>query len=256
MTTGDSTPPPQPTALLPGLAVTAVTPDDAAAQTAAMLIVLLAADGGNVAAMVPVETGLEDACEAGSRGSLIRWAAGHLDDPRQVTPFALEADRSAMHAADATGTLLHGAAFDRAREALCDGRSVLVVSDAVGVLDPITPSLTMLDLLARWELGVVIVEPVSRWTVGHVRLLSSVLGARGLSIAGVVLSDAVGAPEVDAEAVTAIQETLAALLDCPVLRLPRVLSVHDRGELLAAARDCGMHRVVARALPRTEPTTA
>jgi dethiobiotin synthetase len=255
-TTGESTPSPHPAALLPGLAVTSVTPDDAAALTAAMLIVLLAANGANVAAMVPVETGLDDPCEAGSRGSLIRWAAGHLDDPRQVTPFALEADRSAMHAADASGTLLHGAAFDRAREALSEGRSVLVVGDAVGVLDPITPSLTMLDLLARWELGIVIVEPVSRWTVGHVRLLSSVLVARGLSIAGVMLSDHGAAPSADEEAVTAMQETLGALIDCPVLRLPRVMSMHDRDELLTAARDCGMHRLVARVLPRTESTSA
>jgi dethiobiotin synthetase len=253
-TTGDSTASARLSASLPGLAVTAVTPDDATVQAAAMLIVLLAADGANVAAMVPVETGLDDPCEAGSGGSLIRWAAGHLDDPRQVTPFALEADRSAMHAADATGTLLHGAAFDRAREALSDGRSVLVVSDAVGALDPITPSLTMLDLLERWDLGVVIVEPVSRWTVGHVRLLTSVLMARGLSITGVVLSGVNAPTSADDEEATAIQETLGALLDCPVLRLPRVMSVHDRAELLLAARDCGMHRLLARVRPRAEST--
>jgi len=253
-TTGNSAPADETPVSLPGFAVTGLTPDDATVQAATMLIVLLAAEGANVAAMVPVETGLDDPCEAGSRGSLIRWAAGHLDDPRQVTPFALEADRSAMHAADASGTLLHGAAFDRAREQLSEGRSVLVVSDAVGMLDPITPSLTMLDLIARWELGLLLVEPVSRWTVGHIRLLASVLVARGLTVAGVVLSDDGSGAAADTEGVIAIQETLAALLDCPVLLLPRVLSLHDRGELLAAARDCGMHRLVTRIVPRPEPT--
>ena len=236
--------------LLPGVAVTAVTPDDATVQAAAMLIVLLVAEGANVAAMVPVETGLDDPCEAGSRGSLVRWAAGHMDDPRQVTPFALEADRSAMHAADASGTLLHGAAFDRARETLCSGRSVLVVADAVGVLDPVTPSLSMLDLITRWSLGVVIVEPVNRWTVGHVRLLASALLSRGLTVTGVMLSDADGAADV----ASAIQDTLAVLLDCPVVLLPRVLSVHDRDELLTAARACGLHRITARIMPRSAPT--
>jgi len=252
-TTGESATAEATPANLPGFAVTALTPDDATAQAAAMLIVLLAAEGANVAAMVPVETGLDDPCEAGSRGSLIRWAAGHLDDPRQVTPFALEADRSAMHAADASGTLLHGAAFDRAREQLSEGRTVLVVSDAVGVLDPITPSLTMLDLIARWELGVVLVEPVSRWAVGHIRLLATVLLARGITVAGVVLSDDGSGAGGDAEGVTAIQETLGALFDCPVLLLPRVLSVHDRGELLTAARACGLHRLVARTTAAFRP---
>ncbi len=245
-TTGDTAPTAPSPGLLPGLAVTSLTPDDATAQ---------AAEGSNVAAMVPVETGLDDPCEAGSCGSLIRWAAGHMDDPRQVTPFALEADRSAMHAADAGGTLLHGAAFDRAREALSDGRSVLVVSDATGLLDPITPSLTMLDLVVRWELGTVLVEPASRWTVGHVRLLASVVQSRGVPVTGVVLSGATSATAAGTEAVTAMQETLAALLDCPVLLLPPVLSVHDRGELLTAARECGMHRLVTRLVPRP-PTTS
>ncbi|MES3035707.1 MAG: dethiobiotin synthase [Gemmatimonadota bacterium] len=242
---------PAPTAL-PGLAVTSITPDDATAQAAAMLIVLLAADGANVAAMVPVETGLDDPCEPGSRGALVRWAAGHLDDPRQVTPFALEADRSAMHAADASGTLLHGAAFEAARDALSDGRSVLVVADASGVLDPVTPSLTMLDLIARWSLGTVIVEPVQRWTVGHVRLLASVLQGRGVSVSGVMLSPA--DEDAAADAVTAIQDTLSALLDCPVVVMPRVTSVHDRAELLAAARACGLQRITVRIAPREAPT--
>ncbi len=233
-------------ALLPGFAVTGVTPDAQTALAAAMLIAMLAHDGANVAAMVPVETGLDDPCEPGSHGSLIRWAAGHLDDPRRVTPFALEADRSAMHAADASGTLLHGAAFDRAREELCDGRTVLVVSDAVGVLDPITPSLTMLDLIARWALAVIIVEPVSRWTVGHVRLLGNELLSRKVNIAGVMLYRLSGDHSDDEESVQPMRETISALLDRPVLMLPHVLSAHDRGELLTAAAECGLHRLLPR----------
>jgi dethiobiotin synthase len=232
--------------LLPGYAVTSVTPDEQTAVAAAMLIAMLAHDGANVAAMVPVETGLDDPCEATSHGSLIRWAAGHLDDPRNVTPFALEADRSAMHAADASGTLLHGAAFDRAREALSEDRSVFVVADAVGLLDPITPSLTMLDLIARWELSVVFVEPVSRWTVGHVRLLANAVLARGLRVAGVILTEHTSRHDMDAESVTAMRETLAALLGCPAIVMPHVISYHDRGELLTAAETCGLHRIAPR----------
>lgn len=231
-------------ALLPGYAVTAITPDEATSVAAAMLIAMLAHQGANVAAMVPVETGLDDPCEPGSRGALIRWSAGHLDDPRHVTPFALEADRSAMLAADASGTLLHGAAFERAREALSEGRTVLVVADAVGLLDPITPSLTMLDLLARWSLDVLIVEPVSRWSVGHVRLLAASVMARGLRVRGVILSGQQSQHALDDDDVTALRETIAALLDCPVVLLPHVQAFHDRGELLTAAESCGLQRVI------------
>jgi len=235
--------------LLPGFAVTSVTPGDQTALAAAMLIVLLAHDGANVAAMVPVETGIDDPCEPGSAGALIRWAAAHLDSPRLVTPFALEANRSPMHAADASGTLLHSAAFDRAREELCDGRSALIIADAVGLLDPITPSLTMLDLILRWSLPTIVVEPISRWAGGHVALIASALLSRSLPVAGVILSPKAPADVLDDDAVTAITETIGATLDCPVLLLPHLVSIHDRGELLAAAQSCGLQRIARRSFP-------
>jgi len=231
---------------LAGLALTALTPDEETAVTAAMLIVMLAADGENVAAMVPVETGIDDPCEAGSHGSLIRWAAGHLDDPRQVTPFALEANRSAMHAADASGTLLHGAAFDRAREALSDGRTTMIVFDAIGPMDPITPSLTMLDLLAKWALPAIVVEPLSRMTVGHVRIVALAMMSRNIPVAGVVLTPSMTPGEIEDGAAEAIRETLAVMLGCPVVIRPAVILTHDRTILLEAARQCGLHRLVPR----------
>lgn len=233
--------------LLPGLAITALTPGEETTVTAAMLIVMLAADGENVAAMVPVETGIDEPCEAGSHGSLIRWAAGHLDDPRQVTPFSLEANRSAMHAADASGTLLHGAAFDRAREALSDGRSTMVVLDAIGPLDPITPSLTMLDLLARWALPAIVVEPLSRAAVGHLRLVALAMMSRNIRVAGVVLTPSVSLnDDEDDGAAEAIRETLAAMLGCPVVIRAPVILTHDRAMLLEAARQSELHRLVPR----------
>lgn len=236
----------EPASAMTGYAVTSITPSDDSVVAAAMLIAMLAQDGANVAAMVPVETGIDEPCEQGSRGALVRWAAGHMDNPRLVTPFALESDRPAMHAADATGTLLHGAAFDRARDALCEGRTTLVVADAIGLLDPITPSLSMLDLLVRWSLRAVIVEPVSRWAVGHVNLMAQTLLSRGVSVAGVILSPKHPDDDTDDESVTAMQETLGATLDCPVILMPLVMSIHDRGELLTAANACALHRLVRR----------
>jgi dethiobiotin synthetase len=234
---------PIPPSTVAGIGVMSVTPDDQTAIAAAMLIALLAHQGANVAAMVPVETGIDEPCEPNSRGSLLRWAAGHLDNPRLVTPFALDADRPAMHAADASGLLLHTAAFDRARDELCDGRTRLVVLDMIGPLDPISPSLTMLDLFERWGLELLAVVSATRSAVSHARILQSLLLPRENHIAGVILSPPCAGGELDDDAVGAVEDTLAASLGCPVIRLPRVLSVHDRAELLAAADACGLHRV-------------
>jgi len=230
-------------ATLPGLAITGMGGGREAVLAAAMLAATLAASGENVAAMVPVETGIDDPCDPGSAGALMRWAAGHMDDPRQVTPFALEADRSAMHAADASGTLLHSAAFDRAREALSDGRSVFVMVDAIGLLDPITPSLTTLDLIVRWKLSAAIAAPINRWTIGNVRILYSLLLSRNIRIAGVILSAETSQDPDDLEGADAVRDTLAALLNCPVVVAPTMASEHDRAELVAAGRACGVLRL-------------
>jgi hypothetical protein len=93
------------------------------------------------------------------------------------------------------------------------------------------------------------VEPVSRWTIGHVQLLAAALLSRDIVIAGILLSPKAPDDDTEDDAVTAMQETLAATLDCPVLMLPRVMSVHDRGELLTAATAAGMHRLTRHVSP-------
>ncbi len=232
-----------------GFGVMSVEPNEYTTLAAAMLVAMFANQGANVAAMVPVETGIDEPCAPGSRGALVRWAAGHLDSPRLVTPFALVADQSAMHAADASGTLLHPAAFDRARDELCDGRTTLVVLDAIGPMDPITPSLTMRDLFARWDLKVVIVVPASRWAISTARIVQAILLPQDLRVAAVILAPNDTDTVVADDALTAIEDTIAAVLGCPVVRLPRVLSTHDRAELLAAADACALHRIARHPSP-------
>jgi dethiobiotin synthetase len=232
--------------LLKGFAVISTAPGEHTAIGAAALIALLVHDGENVAAMAPVETGIDGPCAAGSAGALIRWAAGHMDSPRLVTPFAFEPSLPILHAADAAGTLLHTAAFDRARADLCDGRTRLVVCETNGVLDAITTSLTPLDLIARWELTAVIVEPLSRFSIAHARALAMVLQSRVVPLCGVVLtsqneSDSIA--DVDRHR---IRDSAAAILGCQVLTLPRVQLTHDRDALIAAARAGELSRLTSR----------
>jgi dethiobiotin synthetase len=230
---------------LKGFAVVSTAPAEHTAIVSAALIALLVHDGENVAAMVPVETGIDAPCAPGSAGALVRWAAGHMDDPRLVTPFAFESSLPMLHAADAAGTLLHTAAFDRARTELCDGRTRFVLCETNGVLDAITTSLTPLDLVTRWQLPAIIVEPLSRFSIAHARALAAVLQMRAVPLRGIVLT-----PEHEIDAMTdetrlAIRDSASAILGCPVLILPRVRFTHDRAELVAAARAGELSRVTA-----------
>jgi dethiobiotin synthetase len=234
---------------LRGLGVTGLTPDSHSAWLAAMLVALLADEGANVAAMVPVETGIPAPCSPESHGAWLRWAAGHLDDPRLVTPFAFASDMPPMLAAQADDQLLHTSAFERARERLCDQRTALVVSDAVGPLDPITPSLTMLDLLTRWRLDIVVAARADRHAVGHVRALLALLAARELRLAGVVLTPPPEDAHVEQDAVEQMQATLAGICEKPVLVLLPTQRARDRATMVETARAAGLTRLLPR-VPR------
>ncbi|MCU0619072.1 MAG: AAA family ATPase [Gemmatimonadaceae bacterium] len=239
-----------------GLFVTALVPDLGTTVAASALIAAAIAAGENVAGMVPVECDVDDPCEAGSAGAQIRWAAGHLDDPRHVTPLAFAAPVGPLLAAQAAGVLPHLAALDRARAAMGEGRTLLVVCDAIGPLEPITPSVTLLDVAARWGLGTVAVVPVAPTAIGEARAIEALARAAGAPLAGVVLvppthrrGAAHGEPcaEWDADAADALRTTIGALLDRPVAVLAPVDDVHDRAVLREAAAAAGLGALVARA---------
>lgn len=240
----------------PGLLVTALVPDRTTAVAAAALVAAAVADGANVAAMVPAECGLDEPCEQGSAGALLRWAAGHLDDPRAVTPFAFDdADAGPLLAAQAAKCLPHAAALDRARTTLTAGRTLLVVADAAGPCEPLAGSLTTLDLAARWGLALVAVVPAGRTALGQARALAALAQGHDVPLGGVLVVPATqgrGAAHGEArarwdeDAVATLRTTLAAMLDVPVAALGPVDDVHDR----AVLRDAARAAQVAALLPR------
>jgi dethiobiotin synthetase len=233
---------------LPGVCVTSITPGKATAECAALLIAGAIRDGANVAALVPVETGIEEPCAQGSTGALVRWAAGHLDDPRLVTPFAYASALPTQHAAEDAGTLPHPASLERAYTELTDGRSAVVVCDAIGMCDPVLPSLTMLTLATRWALSAVCVVELTPAAVHHTRLLTAMLAAADLRVEGVCLCDH-AASSLSGDDAMRVRDTIAAQVDCPVLVIPRIDDPHDRSTLLTVADATDVRAILRRAFP-------
>jgi dethiobiotin synthetase len=229
---------------LPGVVITSVTPGRMTAICGAAVIALAIQDGANVAAMVPVECGVDEPCEQGSTGALIRWAAGHLDDPRLVTPFAFGASLPTQHAAESDNLLPHPAALDRAYAALAEGRSAFVMCDAIGLLDPILPSLSTATLAARWGLSVVLAIEESPASLHHALLLRSACLAVNCIIDGAILVQS-GTSKLEESDGERVRDSIAALLRCPSIRLAPILDAHDRTELLSAA-DASQLRSITR----------
>ena len=146
--------------------------------------------GANVGVMKPIETGV------GGDGPLdalaLREAAG-CDDPLDtICPqqFALPAAPSV--AAEAEGRQVDLAAVRSAFARLAARRSPLLVEAAGGLLAPAAAGVTMADLARELGLPLLLVTRSALGTINHTRLAIEAVRARGLPLAGVVISHGSG----------------------------------------------------------------
>jgi dethiobiotin synthetase len=150
------------------------------------LLRALRARGIDAGAMKPIETGVGPGGPADAIA--LRIAAGERDPLADVCPqpFALAAAPAA--AARAEGRTVDLAAIDAAYARLRARRDFLVVEGAGGLLVPIDAKLTMADLAQRMGLPLLVVARAALGTINHTRLTLAAARARGLTLAGVVIS--------------------------------------------------------------------
>jgi dethiobiotin synthetase len=179
------------------------------------LVTELARRGLLVGVAKPIESGLDEvSTEQPSDARALAEAAG-LDDldvvcpwrlPRAVTPAA-ELERLGMNV---TARAL--------REALLragQGRDVLVIETAGGVLSPLTPSLASADLATLTDASTVLVTRSALGCISHTATAVEALVDRGARVEAIVLNNA-GGPrdlyELNAEWIAR---------SCPAIRLIR-----------------------------------
>jgi dethiobiotin synthetase len=173
---------------------------------ACALVRALRARGIAVGAMKPTETGVGPAGPADAIA--LREAAG-LDIPlADVCPQAF-----ALPAAPAAAGAVDLAAIESAYARVRARRAFLVVEGAGGLLVPIAAQLSMADLAVRLALPLLVVARAALGTINHTRLTLEAAHARGLRVAGVVISHA-GGPLQDAELrnLALLREELGALI--------------------------------------------
>jgi dethiobiotin synthetase len=171
----------------------------------------LRARGLDVGAMKPVETGVGP---AGAEDALaLRAAAGGGDALDDVCPqrFALAAAPSVAAAAE--GRAVEMWAIRRAFERLAARHDWVVVEGAGGLLVPLAEKLCMADLARELGLPLLVVARGALGTINHTLLTLEAAVARGLSVAGVVISHPDGAPSpADASNLDALRRALRGAL--------------------------------------------
>ncbi|MCU0624292.1 MAG: dethiobiotin synthase [Gemmatimonadaceae bacterium] len=211
----------------------------------AALAALLAQGGRRVAAMKPIETGLDPDTRRDERGQpsdheLLAEAAGADDAPDAVCPLLLPDPLAPLVAARLADTTIDLRELDHAMTTLAEGRDALLVEGAGGLLVPIVEGMAFDALFARWRLEVVVVAANRLGCLNHTALTVAACRHAGLTVRGVVLNE-VTTPDAHDLARATNAEVLRELLPgIPVMPFPHQPAPRDVRALAAAAAAAGL----------------
>jgi dethiobiotin synthetase len=178
---------------------------------ACALVRALRAAGVDVGAMKPIETGV------GAAGPLdaiaLRRAAGNLDPLEDVCPIQFELPAAPNVAAAHAGSVVDLERVEEAFSRISARRAAVIVEGAGGLLVPTKTGATMADLADALKLPLIVVARASLGTINHTLLTLEAARARGLDVAGVVISFPDGPlSAADAANLGALRAQLGALL--------------------------------------------
>jgi dethiobiotin synthetase len=191
----------------------------------------------DVGVMKPIETGV------GAQGPLdaisLAEAAGVADALDLVCPQRFELPAAPSVAAAREGRAVDLGEIRAAHAELARRHAFLLIEGAGGVLVPIAPGFSMIDLAAEFGAPLVVVTRASLGTINHTLLTLEAIERRGLRLAGVVISHGPSAiSSTDRANLSALHAELGRRLAGEIESLPPEASVPrgaiDLDRLLAA----------------------
>lgn len=204
--------------------------------------------GLRVAAMKPVESGIDDrivsASGPSSDAERLQIASGANDPMTLVRPYVLEEPLAPMVAAQRADIAIDLATLDSACATLSVDRQLMLIEGAGGLLVPITPSCSFLDLFARWQCSLIIVAGNRLGVLNHVLLTVRAAEAANIPVRAVVLTQFTDRDAGIAEATN--YDALVTLLPRhAIYRFPWIDRTDDLGALAAAAEGSGLDALLS-----------
>lgn len=191
-----------------GLFVTGTDTGVGKTQVACALIRDLCARGVDVGVFKPIETGVGGGGPLDALALLEASGAGDpLDD---VCPQRFALPAAPTVAAAHEGRSVDLAAVRAAFRRIQSRHECVIAEGAGGLLVPAAEGSTMADLARELELPVLVVARGALGTINHTLLTLEVALARGLSVAGVVISHQKPLSPADAANLEALREALGA----------------------------------------------
>ncbi len=184
---------------------------------AAGLAALFRKNGLNVGVMKPIQTGCLS--RGGERiavdARFLLQAAGADDPMDQVCPYRLKIPAAPLVAAEQEGATIDLDRIEDAYRRLSSRHRVMVVEGIGGLLTPITPTATVMDLARRLTLPLIIVAHTRLGTLNHTLLTVRCAQQSGATVMGIIFNHPGGASRSLAEKTN--PEVFSRLCPVPVL---------------------------------------
>ncbi|MDR3460935.1 MAG: dethiobiotin synthase [Beijerinckiaceae bacterium] len=180
---------------MPGLFVTATGTEVGKTFVTAGLIQACRRMARLTGAMKPVVSGFDAREPGGSDPAMLLEALGLPVEPATIammSPWRFKAPLSPDMAAVLEGRTLDAAEVAAACQAVLEPNRLVLIEGVGGVMVPLNPGQTILDVMTILALPVVLVSPTGLGAISHLLTALEVLKMRGVSPAAVVLNESPG----------------------------------------------------------------
>ena len=206
----------------------------------AILINEIRRAGKECVALKPVISGFDEDNPDGSDTALILDALGRdvtRNSVEEISPWRFREPISPDMAAAHEGRSLYIKEIAHFCRANAEPDSIQIIEGVGGVMVPLTNQETVLDLMVEVGAPVLLIVGSYLGTLSHTLTALQAVQHRGLTVAGIVISESLDNP-------VALSETQATLLrfteDIPVIALPRLASAGDDPGTPAIAAEIGL----------------
>ncbi len=188
--------------------------------------------GLKVGVMKPIETGVNDPANLGPDAALLRWAAESSDDENLISPYRFQQPVAPCQAATFAKRLIDTAEIVKAYQSLRQGKDIVLVEGAGGLMVPIRGGFIMADLARQLGLPLLIITHPRLGTLNHTLLTTFAARAMELELSGYIINQMPDNPD---QAEHEAPHLLASLASADLLGvLPEVIGTdQEKVKLLA-----------------------
>jgi dethiobiotin synthetase len=190
--------------------------------------------GLKVGVMKPIETGVANTQALGEDASLLRWACNSTDPDEIISPYRYEKPLAPCQAAASANDPIDVKKIIDAHEVLREGKDLVFIEGAGGLMVPIRGGYIMSDLAGQLNMPLLIITHPRLGTLNHTLLTTFAARAMDLEISGYMINMM---PEEPGEAERQAPHLLSSLASADLLGVLPEVDGSDQEKVITLAEE-------------------